>query len=87
MTQKDKKQKGSRNIEVEHKTVKIAEIIKLDYIVKMICWCGNTVTIDSSKPITENVCSTCGSPIKLLDYEWTEEEQNKFMKVRVVPQC
>ena len=82
MTQKDKKQKGSRNIEVEHKTVKIAEIIKLDYIVKMICWCGNTVIIDSSKLITENICSNCGSPIKLLDHEWTYEEQNKFMKAR-----
>ena len=87
MTQKDKKQKGSRDIEVEHRIVKISKIIKLDYIVEMTCWCGNTVTIDSSKPITENVCSTCGSPIKLLDYEWTKEEQNKFMKVRVVPQC
>ena len=82
MTQKDKKQKGSRGIEVEHKTVKIAEIIKLDYIVKMICWCGNTVTIDSSKSITENMCSKCSSPIKLLDNEWTTEEQSKFMKAR-----
>ena len=82
MTQKDRKKKGSRNIEVEHKTVKIAEIIKLEYIVKMICWCGNTVIIDSTRPITENICSTCGSPIKLLDYEWTPEEQAKFVKAR-----
>lgn len=82
MTQKDKKQKGSRGIEVEHKTVKIIEIIKLEYIVKMLCWCGNTVTIDSSKTLTENMCSTCGSPIKLLDQEWTAEEQAKFIKAR-----
>ena len=82
MTQKDKKQKGSRGIEVEHKTVKIAEIIKLEYIIKMLCFCGNEVTIDSTRPITENVCPNCGSPIKLLDYEWTEEEQNKFIKSR-----
>lgn len=82
MTQKDKKQKGKRDIETEHRAVKIAEIIKLDYIVKMVCWCGNAVTIDSSKEITENVCSQCGSPIKLIDYEWTKEEQEKFIKAK-----
>lgn len=82
MTQKNKKPKGKREIEVEHKTVKIAEIIKLDYIIKMICWCGTEVIIDSSKPITENLCSNCGSPIKLLADEWTPEEQNKFIKLK-----
>lgn len=82
MTQKSKKPKGKRDIETEHRTVKIAEIIKLNYIVKMICWCRNEVTIDSSRPITENVCSNCGSPIKLLDYEWTPEEKNKILKAK-----
>lgn len=82
MTQKNKKLKGKRTLEIRHKTVKIAEIIKLDYIVKMTCWCGNAVTIDSSKEITENVCSQCGSPIKLLADEWTSEEMNKFTKAK-----
>ncbi len=82
MTQKDKKPKGKRGIEVEHKTVKIIKLIKLEYIVEMLCWCGNKVTIDSSKPITENMCSNCGSPIKLLSDEWTPEEQAKFIKAK-----
>lgn len=82
MTQKNKKPKGSRNIEVERKTVKIIEIIKLEYIVKMLCWCGNELIINSTRPITENICSTCGSPIKLLDQEWTEEEKNKYIESR-----
>lgn len=77
-----KKQKGKRNIEVEHKTVKIAEIIKLEYIVKMICWCGNELIINSTRPITENVCSSCGSPIKLLEQEWTDQEINMFMTLK-----
>jgi len=80
MTQKNKKQKGKRNNRIEHKAVKISKIIKLDYIVEMICWCNNSVTIDSSKPMTENVCSSCGSPIKLLDYEWDEKEVSKFLE-------
>ncbi len=82
MTQKDKKPKGKRGIEVEHKTVKIIKLIKLEYIVEMLCWCGNEVTIDSSKPITENMCSNCGSPIKLLADEWTPDEQAKFIKAK-----
>ncbi len=82
MTQKDKKPKGKRGIEVEHKTVKIIKLIKLEYIVEMLCWCGNEVTIDSSKPITENMCSKCSSPIKLLADEWTPEEQAKFIKAK-----
>lgn len=82
MTQKDKKPKGKRTLETEHRTVNINKIIKLDYIVKMTCWCGNAVTIDSSRSITENVCSKCGSPIKLLSDEWTSEEMNKFTKAK-----
>lgn len=82
MTQKNKKLKGKRTLEIEHKTVKIDKIIKLEYIVEMLCWCGNAVTIDSSRSITENVCSKCGSPIKLLAGEWTSEEMNKFTKAK-----
>lgn len=84
MTQKNKKPKGKRALEVEHKTVKINKIIKLEYIVEMTCWCENAVTIDSSKPIQENICSKCGSPIKLLADEWTTEEINKFTKAKEV---
>ena len=84
MTQKGKKQKGKRTFEIEHKTVRITKIIKLDYIVEMTCWCGNAVTIDSSKQITENVCSKCGSPIKLLSDEWTHDEMNKFTKAEEI---
>lgn len=77
-----KKQKGQRDNEPQHKIVKINKIIKLDYIVEMLCWCGNTVIIDSSKSVIENVCPSCGSPHKLLGDEWTNEEKNKFLQLK-----
>lgn len=74
--------KLKRPLETEHRAVKINQILKLDYIVEMTCWCGNVVVIDSSKDISENVCSKCSSPIKLLNSEWTEEEKNKILKAK-----
>jgi hypothetical protein len=83
---KEKKQKGRRDNEPLHKIVSISEIIKLDYVVKMKCWCGNEVLIDSNKPITENICSSCESPHKLLNDEWTESEKIKFLASRSLKQ-
>lgn len=80
MTQKNKKQKGKR-VKTENKSGKIIELIELKYIAKVLCWCGNTIIIDSSKPITENTCSECGSPYKLLNEEWTEEEQKRYIEL------
>lgn len=82
MTQKNKKQKGSRDTIIEHKTGKISKIIKLEYIAEINCWCGETLTIDSSKSIMENCCPGCGSPYKLINQEWTPEEQENFMKLK-----
>ena len=82
MTQKNKKQKGKRDNTIEHRSGQITKIIKLEYVAEVTCWCGNTLVIDSSKPITDNVCSNCGSPYKLINEEWTPDEQNKFMKAR-----
>jgi len=80
MTQKDKKQKGKRDNTIEHRSGKITKIIKLEYVAEVLCWCGNTITIDSSKPITENICSQCNSPYKLINEEWTHDEQERIFK-------
>lgn len=80
MTQKNKKEKGKRDC--EHRTGKITNIIKLEYIAEVVCWCGNVITIDSSKSLEENICQTCGSPYKLLNEEWTESEMKKFMELK-----
>lgn len=84
MTQKNKKEKGKRelNFEPRHKTGIITKIIKLEYIAEVRCWCGNNITIDSSKPITENECQECDSPYKLIDKEWTPEECEKYIKLK-----
>lgn len=84
MTQKGKKEKEKKEIKFEsrHRTGTISKIIKLDYIVEVHCWCGNNLTIDSSKSIIENECTVCGSPYKLIDQEWTPEECEKYIKAR-----
>ncbi len=80
MTQKDKKQKGKRETTIEHRSGKISKIIKLEYIAEITCWCGSILTIDSSKAITDNICQGCGSPYKLLNEEWTHDEQERIFK-------
>lgn len=83
LSKKDKKQKGERvdrHIKaMEHRVGTITKIIKLDYIAEITCWCGKIVTIDSSKPVTENRCPGCNSPYKLLPSEWTQDEMNKII--------
>lgn len=83
MTQKNKKQKGRRETKnISHRTGTILEIIEIKYVAKVLCWCGETLTIDSSKSLIENQCPQCGSPYKLIDQEWTPEEQNKYMELK-----
>lgn len=81
MTQKNKKKKRSKE-EPQRRTGQIIELIEIKYVARVLCWCGEILTIDSSKPITDNTCSQCGSPYKLIDAEWTEEEMKKYMKLK-----
>lgn len=84
MTQRSsKKQNIIRKAIVQtHRIGTITKIIKLDYIAEVRCWCGNNLTIYSSKSIIENECTVCGSPYKLIDQEWTPEECEKYIKAR-----
>lgn len=84
MTQKGKKEKGKREVELSprHRTGVITKIVKLEYIAEVRCWCGKNITIDSTKSLTENECPECGSPYKLIDPEWTPEECDKYMKLK-----
>lgn len=82
MTKKDKKPKGQRDPKVGHRTGTIIKLIKLDYIAEILCWCGQVITIDSSKSVEENVCPSCGSPYKLMDQEWTDSEMKKFIELK-----
>ncbi len=79
MTQKNKKTKGSR---VGHRTGKILELQEISYKARILCWCGNELIIDSSRSMTDNECSNCGSPYKLMNEEWTPEEQRKYMELK-----
>lgn len=82
MSQKEKKQKGVREVKVGHRSGIITKIIKLEYIAEVHCWCGEILTIDSSKSIEKNECPRCNSPYKLIPQEWTPEEQDKYIKLK-----
>lgn len=69
-------------VETTHFSGIITKILKLEYIAEVHCWCGNDITIDSSKTTIENECPACGSPYKLLPQEWTPEEEDKYMKLK-----
>jgi len=84
MAQKDKKQKGARKNNVGKRTGKILEIIEIAYKAKVQCWCGEILTIDSSKSTTENECPQCNSSYKLVDAEWTHEEMKKYADLKGV---
>ena len=70
----------SKKVKTGKKQTKIVKIHKLEYIADILCWCGEKITIDSSKPTEENMCS-CGSFHKLLDMEWTNEEMERLVKL------